>query len=207
MADNVKVEIDLVSGKLSLDCPESSFDSILAHLADFLPKFHDQVQRASRQTAHHTQRVEVEELKSKSEVKSGNGSAEGGAKRRGSAVARSSAPPEARAEVQNLQLNVAESGLLPWGSLGKDWKKYLWILEAARKRDIDGLTNGEVTYLMNKTFREFRQPKVVNNLKKKIKDRCVQPSTVNVDGKVYSIWRILAEGSKEVVQQADVDNA
>lgn len=134
-------------------------------------------------------------------AKAGNGSADGGAKRRNSVTARAAAP-EARGEVQNLQLSVDEPGLLAWGLLGKDWKKYLWILEAARTKGIDGLSNSEISYLMDKTFREVRAPKLVNNLKKKIKDRFVQPSTVNLEGKTYSIWRILADGSKEVIQLA-----
>jgi hypothetical protein len=86
--------------------------------------------------------------------------------------------------------------------LGKDWKKYLWILEAARLKGVDGLSNSEISYLMDKTFRESRNPKVVNNIKQKIKDRFVQPGTVTADGKSYSTWRILADGSKEVVVQA-----
>jgi hypothetical protein len=109
--------------------------------------------------------------------------------------------------VQKLRLNVGDPKLLTWWSLGKDWKKYLWILEAARNQNVDGLTNGEISYLMDKTFRESRSPKVVNNLKNKIKDRFVQPLTVDVEGKPNSIWRILADGSKEVVQTAGAANA
>ena len=36
MAENVRIEVDLVTGKLGLECPESSIESILTHLADFL---------------------------------------------------------------------------------------------------------------------------------------------------------------------------
>lgn len=202
MAEMVKVEIDLVAGKICLECSESSVDSILTRLADFLPKFREQAQPAARQTADHIQRVEIEEQKLASQAKTTNGSAEGGAKKRSPTAARSAATPEARSEVQKLQLNVDEARLVAWSSLGKDWKKYLWILEAARLNGVDGLTNGEISYLMDKTFRESRVPKVVNNIKQKIKDRLVQPNTVNVDGKSYSTWRILADGSKEVVQPA-----
>ncbi|MGB8886832.1 MAG: hypothetical protein WCC87_08910 [Candidatus Korobacteraceae bacterium] len=207
MADNIRVEVDVAAGKLSLECPESSLDSILARLADFLPKFRNHAQPVSGQTPRHAQRVEVDEPILKRGNKAANGSADAGAKKRVSAPARASAAPEARPEVQQLQLNVDEPGLVAWGSLTKDWKKYLWILEAAHKRNVDGLTNGEIIYLMVKTFREARSPKVVNNLKKKIKDRFVQPHTVNSEGKVYSVWRILADGSKEVVQAAGAAKA
>jgi hypothetical protein len=91
--------------------------------------------------------------------------------------------------------------------LGKDWKKYFWILEAARLKNIEGLTNSEISYLMDKTFREVRQPKVVNNLKKKIKERFVAPQTIESNGKSYSIWKILADGTKEVVQQGSAASA
>jgi len=202
MAEIVKVEIDLVAGKICLECTESSVESILTRLADFLPKFREQAQPAARQAAHHTQRVEIEEQKLTGQTKGANGSAEGGAKRRTSAAARAAGAPEARSEVQSLQLKVDEPGLLAWSSLDKDWKKYLWILEASRTKSVDGLTNSEISYLMDKTFREVRAPKVVNNLKNKIKDRFVQPGSVNADGKSYSTWRILADGSKEVVQPA-----
>lgn len=207
MAETVKVEIDLVAGRISLECTESSVESILTRLADFLPKFREQAHPAARQATDHTQLVQTEEKKPTGQVKATNGSAEGGGKRRSPAAARPAAAPEARSEVQNLQLSVDESRLVAWGSLGKDWKKYLWILEAARLNGVDGLTNGEISYLMDKTFREARVPKVVNNIKQKIKDRLVQPNTVIVDGKSYSTWRILADGSKEVVQPARVSEA
>jgi hypothetical protein len=208
MTENVKVEIDLIAGKLGLECPESSVDSILTRLADFLPKFREQAQPTAQQAAHHIiHRVEDEEHKPPSHAKVANGSADCGAKRRSSVAARSASTLEARSDVKNLQLNVDESGLIAWGSLGKDWKKYLWIIEAARIKGVDGLTNGEISYLMDKTFREARAPKVVNNIKQKIKDRFVQPGTVDVDGKQYSTWRILADGSKEVVQTAAMTNA
>lgn len=207
MADSVRIELDLSSGKLSLDCPESSVDAILANLADFLPRFRNHAQPALQQTPNNCQSSETEKLESISQTKAGNGLPESGLRRRSPAAVRSAAAPEARVVVQNLQLNVDEPDLLPWGSLDKDWKKYLWILEAARVKGIDGLTNSEISYLMDKTFREVRAPKVVNNLKKKIKDRYVQPSSVNVEGKTYSIWRILADGSKEVVEPAGKANA
>jgi hypothetical protein len=206
MAEGVKVEIDLTAGKLGVECPESSVDSILACLADFLPKFREQAQLTARQTVHHTPRGEVEQPPVNTRAIASNGTAEGGAKKRSSAAARAGGASEARSEVQSLELNVDDPGLLPWRSLGKDWKKYLWILEAALKRGVDGLTNSEISFLMNKTFREVRDPKVVNNLKNKIKDRFVQSTMIDVEGKTYSLWRILAEGSNEVVGPAGVAN-
>ena len=206
MAENVKVEIDLVSGKLSLECPESSVDSILTRLADFIPKFRDHAQISPRQHTHHALAPAIEEPETKRQTKSSNGSGEGGSKRRNSTASRA-AVPESRPEVQNLELSADEPGLLAWGSLGNDWKKFLWILEAARKKGVDGLTNGEISYMMDKTFREHRAPKVVSNLKKKIKDRFVQPGAASLEGKSYSTWRILAEGTKEVIQSGGVAKA
>jgi hypothetical protein len=200
MAECVKVEIDLATGRLVLECQESSVDSVLTRLADFLPKFREQAQPTPRQAVHHAPRVEVEQPDAHAQAKASNGSGESGAKKRISAAARAGGASEARSEVQNLQLNVDEPGLLPWRSLSKDWEKYLWLLEAARMKGIDGLTNSEISFLMNKTFREVRAAKVVNNLKNKIKDRFVQSITINAEGKTYSTWRILSDGSKQVVQ-------
>ena len=199
MADNVKVEVDLVTGKLSLECPEASVEPILSRLAEFLPKLRDHAEPGSRHPVSHPPAPHTEQPESKRQANPPNGSAEGGRKR-GAAALRAPGALDTRQEVQNLQLNVDEPGLLAWGSLGKDWKKYLWILEAARKRKIDGLSNSEISYLMDKTFRESRAPKVVNNIKQKIKDRFVQPINVTAEGKTYSVWRILADGSKEVVE-------
>lgn len=202
MADNVKVEVDLTAGKLTVECPESSIDSLLTRLAEFLPKFREHAQPPAAHSTHHVQRTEVEEPAAKRAAKAANGSGEGGPKKRSGVAARGGGAPDARPEVQKLQLSVDEPGLAAWGSLDKDWKKYLWILEAARKKGINGLTNAEISYLMDKTLREYRAPKVVNNLKKKIKDRFVQPLTTTAEGKTYSVWKILADGSKEVVVQA-----
>lgn len=199
MADHVKVEVDIVTGKLSLECPEASVESILSRLAEFLPKLRDHAQPNPRHTAPHPTVPQIEQFESNRQAKPSNGSGEGGRKR-GATALRAPGALDTRQEVQNLQLNVDEPGLLAWGSLDKDWKKYLWILEAARKKGIDGLSNAEISYLMDKTFRESRAPKVVNNIKQKIKDRFVQPTSVTVEGKKYSVWRILADGSKEVVE-------
>jgi len=202
MSEGVKVDIDLSSGRLGLECPESSVDSILARLEDFLPKFREQAQSVQRQSGHHALRTGAELGHSNAQAKVNNGPPAGTTQKRSSTPARAGGAPEARPEVQSLQLNVAEPGMLTWATLSKDWKKYLWILEAARKKDVDGLTNSEISYLMNKTFREVRAPKVVNNLKNKIKDRLVQSTTAEAGGKTYSIWRILADGSKEVLEPA-----
>jgi hypothetical protein len=206
MADNVRLEVDLATGKLVLECPESSVDSILTRVADFLPKFREQARPPASHAAHHPLQGGTEVAAQRTGKPNGS-AVESAPKKRVSVVSRGGTPPEARQEVQSLQLNVDEPTLVSWGALGKDWKKYLWILEAARLNKIDGLTNAEISYLMEKTFREFRQPKVVNNLKNKIKDRCVQPQTIEANGKSYSIWKILADGSKEVVQQSAAANA
>ncbi len=200
MAENVKVEIDLATGKLGLECPESSIESIFTRLEDFLPKFREQAQHGSRHVAHHAQQAQEGEPQPTKEAKAANGSVPNSTKRRGSTAGRAGAALETRPEVQSLQLSVDEPSLIAWDSLDKDWKKYLWILEAARVKGVDGLTNGEISYLMDKTFREVRIPKVINNIRQKIKARFVQSNTVNIEGRTYSVWRILAAGSKEVVQ-------
>jgi hypothetical protein len=206
LAENVRLEVDLATGRLVLECPESSVDSILTRVVDFLPKFRDQARPPAPHTPHH-QQPSVAELSSHRTPKPPGAAVESVPKKRASAATRAGSAPEARQEVQSLQLNVAEPALISWGSLGKDWQKYLWILEAARLTNIDGLTNSEISYLMEKTFREVRQPRVVNNLKKKIKERFVAPQTIESNGKSYSIWKILAYGTKEVLQQATAANA
>jgi hypothetical protein len=201
MADNVKLEVDLATGKLVLECPESSVDSILTRVADFLPKFRDQARPPVLPHAPHHPQQGVGELTSHHPGKPARAAVESVPKKRTSATGRTGTSLDTRQEVQGLQLDVDEPSLAPWKALGKDWKKYLWILEAARLKKIDGLTNAEISYLMEKTFREVRQPKVVNNLKKKIKERFVASQTIESNGKSYAIWKILADGSKEVVQQ------
>lgn len=207
MADSVKVEIDLVAGKLGLECSESSVDSILARLADFLPKFREQAAHPRREPNHHSPVGQVQDAQAQTPKKTANSSADGTGKKRAPTAARASSASDARPEVQNLHLNVDEPKLLAWSSLDKDWKKYLWILESARLQGVNGLTNSEISYLMTKTFREARDPKTVNNLRQKIKSRNVQSFNITSEGKTYSVWKILADGTKQVVKPEGVVEA
>lgn len=124
MAETVKVEIDLLAGKLGLECAESSVDPILTRLIGFLPKLREQAQLGTRQTAHH-QREDVKLPQFNGNSKTKNGSTESGAKKRPSTAARAGGGPEVRPGVQSLQLRVDEPGLTAWNSLDKDWRKYL----------------------------------------------------------------------------------
>ena len=123
--------------------------------------------------------------------------AESRPRRRASSGARESGVA-VRTEVANLDLSPDESGLVTWGSLGTDWKKFCWILEASRLRGVDGLTNSEISYLIEKVFRESFPAKLVNNLKKKIKGGMVKTVVVRSGDKEYAVWKILSAGSKDV---------
>ena len=103
-----------------------------------------------------------------------------------------------RPDVASLDLNPDQAGLVSWGTLSVDWKKFCWILEAARLKGVDGLTNSEISFLVDKIFRESYQPKLVNNLKFQIKKGMVKPVAVTSGGREYQVWKILATGIKEV---------
>jgi hypothetical protein len=77
--------------------------------------------------------------------------------------------PAVRDEITNIDISPDEPELPPWGSLSLDWKKFCWVLEAARRKGVDGLTNSEISFLTEKVFRESYDRRVVNNLKLKIK--------------------------------------
>ena len=64
-----------------------------------------------------------------------------------------------------LDISPDEKGLVSWASLSADWKKFCWILEAARLKNIDGLTNAEISHLIGRVFRESYAPKLVNNIR------------------------------------------
>src|ERR1019366_7187614 len=67
---------------------------------------------------------------------------------------KSNSQPAIRPEVAGLDLSPDEHGLARWSSLSVDWKKFCWILEAARLKKVDGLTNAEISHLIDKVFRE-----------------------------------------------------
>jgi hypothetical protein len=120
-------------------------------------------------------------------------------KGRSSPAPKANGQPAIRPEVAALDLSPDESGLVPWGSLSVDWKKFCWILEAAHRKKVDGLTNSEISYLIDKVFRENKAPEVVNNLKVKITNGAMVKTTVTKSGdREYRVWKILSAGIKEV---------
>jgi len=123
-------------------------------------------------------------------------------KGRPSPAPRANGQPSIRPEVAALDLSPDESGLVPWGSLTVDWKKFCWILEAAHRKKVEGLTNSEISHLIEKIFRESKAPEVVNNLKVQIKRAMVKSVIIKSDDREYRVWKILAGGAKEVTAKA-----
>lgn len=126
-------------------------------------------------------------------------------KGRSSAAPKASSQPAIRPEAAALELSPDEPGLVPWSTLSVDWKKFCWILQAARPR-VDGLTNSEISYLIDKVFRESKSPDVVNNLKVQIKKGMVKSVIAKSGDREYRVWKILAGGIKEVAAAAVVAN-
>lgn len=102
-----------------------------------------------------------------------------------------------RPEVQKLDLNTDEKGLPRWSSLKNDWKKFCWILEAARKKGVDGLSSSEISYLIEGTFRENYPTNKVGNLKFKLRDGIVK--TIKIENK--NGWKILAAGTRTITSK------
>ena len=119
-----------------------------------------------------------------------------------SPMPKASGQPAVRPEVAALDLSPDEQGLVPWSSLTVDWKKFCWILEAAHRRKVEGLTNSEISHLLEKVFRESKVPEVVNNLKVQIKKAMVKSVLVKSGDREYRVWKILAGGAKEVTANA-----
>jgi len=119
-------------------------------------------------------------------------------KGRSSPAPKANSQPAIRSEVAALDLSPDESGLVPWSALSVDWKKFCWILEAAHLKKVDGLTNSEISYLIDKVFRENKSAEVVNNLKVQIGKGMVKPAVINSGDREYRVWKILAGGMKEV---------
>jgi hypothetical protein len=111
---------------------------------------------------------------------------------------RSTGPVGVRPEVANLDLSPDQPSLVSWGTLSSDWRKFCWVLEAARLKGVDGLTNQEISSLIDKVFRESYVPKVVNNIKFQIKKVLVKPAVIKAGDREYQVWKILAGGTKEV---------
>jgi hypothetical protein len=121
-----------------------------------------------------------------------------GAKKRMPQTAKPNTTSAIRPDVASLDVSPDQSGLVSWGTLSIDWKKFCWILEAARLKGVDGLTNSEISFLVDKIFRESYQPKVVNNIKLQIKKGMVKSAVVMLGEREYQVWKILATGIKEV---------
>jgi hypothetical protein len=111
---------------------------------------------------------------------------------------RPNAQPVIRPEVAGLDLSPDEHTLVQWSTLSADWKKFCWIIEAAHLRKVEGLTNSEISYLIDKVFRESKAPEVVNNLKVQIKKGMVKSVLIKSGDREYRVWKNLAGGAKEV---------
>jgi hypothetical protein len=103
-----------------------------------------------------------------------------------------------RDEVKQLDISPDEKSLPAWSSLSQDWKKFCWILESARHKNIDGLTSPEIAYLIDRVFRENFSPAQVNNLKKKIKGGFVRVVKLDVSERSVDAWKILSGGTAEL---------
>ena len=124
-------------------------------------------------------------------------SSRGPKKGRASPAPKANSQPAIRPEVAALDLSPDERSLAPWGTLTADWKKFCWILEAARKK-VEGLTNSEISHLIEKIFRERYRAEVVNNLKVQIKKGMVKSVIIESGDREYRVWKILNGGTKEV---------
>src|SRR5215475_13644302 len=100
------------------------------------------------------------------------------AKKRAPEATRQAVGVTIRPEVASLDLSPDEP-LAIWDGLSADWKKFCWILEAARLKNVDGLTNSEISHLIEKTFREHYHINVVNNLKVQLKKSMVKSVVIN----------------------------
>ncbi len=123
-------------------------------------------------------------------------------KKRTPPAARTDSPLTIRPEAAALDFSPDDPGLVSWSSLSADWKKFCWILEAARQEKVDGLSNSEISYLVDKVFREAFAPKVVNNLKVQIKKGMVRSVAVKSGDREYQVWKILAAGIREVTAKS-----
>jgi|ERR1700677_1113903 len=110
--------------------------------------------------------------------------------------------PGARDDVKNLDISPDEKDLPVWSSVGQDWKKFLWLLEAARDKGVDGLTAPELAYLADHIFRENFSAAQVNNLKKKIKGGFVRVVKLTIGDRNVDAWKILSNGIEELKKPA-----
>jgi hypothetical protein len=116
--------------------------------------------------------------------------------------ASSSSPPSAvRESVKNLEISPDEQGLPAWNSLGA-LDKYLWILEAAHQKNVDGLTSGEIGLLIYETFKENHGPNQVSNLKTRIKQGHVRTTKIPSGSTTLAGYQILKGGIEHLQKLA-----
>jgi hypothetical protein len=111
------------------------------------------------------------------------------------------ASPSIREEVKQLQISPDEAGLTPWGPLGA-LDKYLWILEAAEKKHIDGLSVPEISALIFEIFREHHKPEQVGNIRTRIKRGHVRTIKIQSGTKNLAGYQILKGGKEHLKTQA-----
>ena len=104
-----------------------------------------------------------------------------------------------REEVKALGISPDESELPKWASL-KALDKYLWILEAAHRKHIDGLTTAEIKAMIFNVFRENHDTNQVNNLKTRLKAGHVKVCRISIGSAQVEGLQIL-KGGKDHLQK------
>lgn len=113
-------------------------------------------------------------------------------------------PTAIRKEVKSLfsSFDANVQGMKPLRDMKKKWEQYLWILEFARKKSVEAMTNSEIAYVLSDIVHIGGTEKQVNNLNQKIKDGYVQLREVNnIKG-----WKILSRGIEMVGGVSEKDN-
>jgi hypothetical protein len=102
-----------------------------------------------------------------------------------------------RPSVKSLGISPDEAGLPRWDSLGK-LDKYLWILEAAHNKGIEGLTTAEISFLIFEVFRESHGANQVGNLATRIRKTHVRKASFSDGSATLSGWQILKAGKEHL---------
>jgi hypothetical protein len=95
---------------------------------------------------------------------------------------------EVKEKFEDIDPNISD--LKPLKSLKQKWEKYLWVLEVARRKGLDMLTNSEVAYILDEKLSLGVTEKQVNNLTFKVEAGYVAKRSV--DG--HRSWKILQPG-------------
>jgi hypothetical protein len=109
-----------------------------------------------------------------------------------------------RDEVSSLQISSDEDGLIEWHALG-NLEKYLYILEAADRKQIDGLTCTEISTLIYNNFKENHQVDQVSNLKTRIRKAHVRPVKIQIGQRKLMGYQILSKGKAQLKAEAAKD--